>query len=444
MTRTHNVVVSLLVVAILSLLVEVIHSTVVNDNDDAYDQSSSGETQEPSIGLIGLGGMGVAIAKCLIQHGYIVHAWNRSPKQLEELGLHQDQKRRIQIHPTPHDVFATTDTTFFVINSAPHLQTVVDIITQASSSESRQENDDDDHVLKGKTIINMVNHDPFSAKDLEINTLIKYGIHHISASLFGVPETVCTPGAQILVSAPPRSTSKMIIMEHRQNGPNDPTKEKTTSTTVSTPQPYLTAVGQVHVFAGDVGLASVVYLCLVQSLYFGLAGYELALLVLTKYMIQETSIVVMSDKVDVNSTATTTSFNDDRDSTASAADTLQRFQQLATNILTMYIPAFLPIISNTITQQQWTKSYVPASAAITLFDMHDIVFERLKLHPTLYHATYKSYLQQVVETDGDDVGISTVVQYYSTDGFRIEDQRGVWEVKSTMEENIGVSNEHEL
>lgn len=349
------------------------------------------EGERPSIGLIGLGGMGVAVAKCLIRHGYTVHAWNRSPKQLQELGLVEEaRKEHLHIHQTPTEVFAATGTTFFIINSPPHLQAVVDIIVQSSPSQQGV-----DHVLKGKTIVNMVNHDPYAAKDLENEVLKKFGIHHVSASLFGVPETVCTPGAQLLVSAPPRSTSS-IRRYHTQETPD--------RTAASLPQ-HLTALGRVDEFVGDVGLASVVYLSLVQSLYFGLAGYELALLILTKYMARETNLFDSGDGTPPGDTA---------------VDTLQRFQELASNLLTTYIPAFLPIISNTINRQQWKRSYVPASAAVTLFEMHDVVFERLGLLQNSFHATYLDYLRKVVETEGDETGISAVVQHYSTDGFRIE------------------------
>ena len=58
--------------------------------------------------------------------------------------------------------------------------------------------------LKGETIINNVTHDPFTAHDLA-EVLDGYKVHHVSALLSGVPDTVCGPMAKILVGAPDKT-----------------------------------------------------------------------------------------------------------------------------------------------------------------------------------------------------------------------------------------------
>jgi hypothetical protein len=296
------------------------------------------------------------------------------------------------------------------------------------------------HVLRGKTVVNMVNHDPFAARDLDVNVMQKYGIRHVSASLFGVPETVCTPGAHLLVSAAANRTAESSSSAAAASAiAAAPGRLSSLSPTAP-----LSVLGEVHEFFGDVGLASVVYLCLVQSLYFGLAGYELALLILTKYMSQETNVAFVRMGVDDDSGgfgdtdggSESRTPNDGNDAAFLTADEiLRRFQKLASSLLTTYLPAFLPIISDTINTQRWTHSYVPASAAIDLFDMHDVVFRRLGLFQDAFHVTYLKYLRRVVEEeeesarsgsgrgDDDEMGISAVVQHYSTDGFRIEQAR---------------------
>ena len=151
--------------------------------------------------------------------------------------------------------------------------------------------------LEGKTIVNTVTHDPFAAHDLD-GILRRYNIHHISALVFGVPETVCGSMAKILISAPDR-TIPMIVQQQQsnQNGSDGDSDNKDGALYVSR---ALAKLGTVYDFStfrddsdgdvdgynsgGDVGLASVVYIALIQSLYFGLAGYELSLLLLTKYM----------------------------------------------------------------------------------------------------------------------------------------------------------------
>jgi hypothetical protein len=237
-------------------------------------------------------------------------------------------------------------------------------------------------MLRGKILVNMVNHDPYAGHDLDA-MLETVEWDHVAALLFGVPETVCSPVSHLLISAAPRTT------EVGQD-------------TVAI-VPMLEHIGQVHDFSkGDVGLASVVYLSLVQSLYFGLAGYELSLLILQKYMTSTTSVTLDA-----------------------SVEVMKQYQQLASIILSTFIPAFLPIISNTIIEQQWYESYVPATAVIDMFELHDVVFERLHLLSDSYHSTYTKYLRETVNAekqegkDGTTVGVSAVVQSYSTDNYQI-------------------------
>jgi hypothetical protein len=155
---------------------------------------------------------------------------------------------------------------------------------------------------------------------------------------------------------------------------------------------------------GDVGLASMVYLSLIQSLYFGLAGYELSLLLPSKYL----------EKQQQQQHSKSSSGNATKDD--SIERILIRYQELAC------IPAFLPIISDTIIQQDWMSSYVPASDAIKMFETHEYVFEKLGLVQDSYHAVYLKYLRRTVAAGGEgcegaagNIGISAVVQHYSND-----------------------------
>jgi predicted dinucleotide-binding enzyme len=347
--------------------------------DDSIDDNS---ITKRSISLLGMGGMGKAIANCFMKHGYHVHAWNRTPKKEE-----WEYPDRLIVHATAHEAIASSDVTFVVINSAPKLQTVRELLV-----------DDTDILLEGKTIVNMVNHDPYSAKELDVMIRSK-GASFVAALMFGVPETVCSPVSHLLVST----------SSHQNDSDND---------VVSS----LHVLGQTHEFTGvnDVGLASVVYLCLVQSLYFGLAGYELSQLILQKYMAST-----------ANPSPRTSDFSE---------DISQNYQKLATTLLSSYIPAFLPIISNTINKQQWFKSYVPAAAVVDMFALHDEVFERLHLFEDNYHATYVKYLQKTIETarkngeNSDAIGVSAVVQHYSADDFQVKHQQLLMEATKNDKE----------
>jgi NAD binding domain of 6-phosphogluconate dehydrogenase len=342
-----------------------------------------------NISLIGLGGMGKAIAKCFMSHGYNVHAWNRTPQNKTWV----QSPEQFTIHTTLDATIAASNVTFLVINSAPRLQTVRDMLFDENSNLPS--------VLRGKTVVNMVNHDPYSAQDLDA-LLESAESHHVASLMFGVPETVCSPGSHILVGASLRTT------EMRQ-------EEGLGSLLQHDILPLLKHLGQVHDFSGGgIGLASVVYLCLIQSLYFGLAGYELSLLILQKYL---QSMEVSSE---------------------TAVEILGQYQQQASTLLQNFLPAFLPIISNTIVQQQWTQSYVPAAAVIDMFELHDIVFEQLELLRDSYHTTYTKYLRQTIKAaqhDGQDaeaIGVSAVVQHYSTSG-RQNAQRSDRDSSSTQE-----------
>jgi 3-hydroxyisobutyrate dehydrogenase-like beta-hydroxyacid dehydrogenase len=347
-------------------------------------EASPGDAQiiskNGSVSLIGLGGMGKAIAKCLMRHGYSVHGWNRTP--LNNSQSWEEHHQRFTMYQTPTQAIMASNITIFVINSTPRLQTVKDILF-----EEYETGELSSQKLRGKILVNMVNHDPYAAHNLDA-LLESAESHHVAALLFGVPETVCSPASHLLISAAPRTTQTL------QEGDNC--------------VHILEHLGQLHNFSrGDVGLASVVYLSLVQSLYFGLAGYELSLLILQKYLASTTSMTPDTSMV-----------------------VLKQYQQLASTLLSTVIPTFLPIISSNIVQQQWSKSYVPAAAVIDMFEMHDIVFKRLHLLSDSFHSTYTKYLRETVNAaklegmDGSTVGVSAIVQRYSTDNFAITETIG--------------------
>ena len=290
------------------------------------------------------------------------------------------------MHATVPEAIAASSTTFVVINSEPKLQTVKDLLSQDSDESTPS-------FMEGKTIVNMVNHDPFAAEELDA-MIRKQGGNHVAALMFGVPETVCSPASHLLVSTSGHGSSAPSVLE----------------------------LGQVHEFTrtDDVGLASVVYLCLVQSLYFGLAGYELSLLILQKYMARKLEEGGGND---------------------TSSRILQKYQKLTTTLLSTYIPAFLPIISNTINNQQWTQSYVPAAAVVDMFALHDEVFDKLNLFQDNYHDTYVKYLQRTIAAakangeDGEAIGVSAVVRQYSVDDFSLPTRQSTTTSNNNQDDN---------
>ena len=160
--------------------------------------------------------MGTAVAWCFINKGYSVHAWNRSSKKVEDIlddrvnvNTDTDDNDSLTFHSTPQGVFDASKIKFLVINSEPYLKTIFDDILAVDGDDDDDDDDDDDNnnllkSLKGETIINNVTHDPFTAHDLA-EVLDEYKVHHVSALLSGVPDTVCGSMAKILVGAPDRT-----------------------------------------------------------------------------------------------------------------------------------------------------------------------------------------------------------------------------------------------
>jgi 3-hydroxyisobutyrate dehydrogenase-like beta-hydroxyacid dehydrogenase len=311
------------------------------------------ESSNNAVTIIGLGGMGKAILQCYRKHGYFVHGWNRTPRHEEYL-----TDEGVTIHDTVEEAVAATDIIVVVINSEPHLKTLHDLLIPNDTSSARI-------LLAGKTLINFVNHEPFAARDLELE-LETHRMDHVAGSLFAVPEAICSPGALILLSAPERSSAAMEKMI-----------------------PSLSLLGSVESFSGDVGYGSIVSICLIQTLYFGLAGFELALLVLEKY--------------------------------GTPPATADRFLELESQVVRdQYYPYLSKVVASNIRNREWTKSYVPAQAALEMFEMHAACFARLGLVSDTFHSSYMKYLKLAVD-DQADVGISAVVGQYTSEKFAFEE-----------------------
>lgn len=319
-----------------------------------FSVSLAHDPDEKSVTLIGLGGMGKAVLQCYRKHDYHVHGWNRTPRHDE---FRSD--KGVTIHDTVEEAIAASDTILVVINSEPHLKTVHKLLLPHGAPMATSK-------LAGKTLINFVNHEPFAAKDLEME-LEAHNMDHVAASLFAVPEAICSPGALLLVSAPMRSTTTMERLI-----------------------PSLSLLGTVESFTGDVGYGSVVILGLIQTLYFGLAGFELALLLLEKY--------------------------------GMPPETIDRFLQLERQVVReQYYPHLSQVVASNIREREWTKSYVPAQAALDMFEMHAACFTRLHIVGDTFQSVYVKYLTLAVE-EQQDVGISGVVKHYNVDDFEFRER----------------------
>jgi len=188
------------------------------------------------IGVVGLGQMGQAIVQCYNQHGYQVHAWNRGDarrQQVRDLNL-----QNVQVHDDLEQVLAATDLLIMGIWGGVGLQNAQELI-QSIPAKS----------WKGKTLLQYTAHDPLSAKNHE-KLLHSLGASLIACSMIAEPREVCGEGMMFVASS---DTAKLEEFA--------PTLEK---------------MGTLSKFEGDVGLASLADIGLLQSVMFGMAGMEMA------------------------------------------------------------------------------------------------------------------------------------------------------------------------
>ena len=214
-----------------------------------------------------------------------------------------------------------------------------------------------------RRIVNFVNHEPFAAKNLEIVLENLNDVSYLASSIFAVPETICTPRGYVLVSSNSRSNSALVQLT-----------------------PTLRLLGHLETFPGDIGYGSLIAVCLIQTLYFGMTGYELAILVLEKYSAQ--------------------------------ADTVDRFVQLAQDILPDYFSMFFRVVRNSVRERDWSNTYVPAKDLLALVEMHRIVFTKMNIVDDIYNNVYVKYLEKTVAED-PKIGASAVIQQYSSDNYRL-------------------------
>lgn len=198
--------------------------------------------EEHAITVLGLGGMGQAVAKCFASKGYQVHAWNRGEENRDKVrGV-----ANITVHDDLQDAVEASDLIAMIVVADRNLKAATSII-ESISKES----------WKNKTLIQYSTHEPTSILAQE-KLMESLGAKLIGGAIVAVPHIVCSSKGSYLVS----STDDELVEETL---------------------PVLDTLGPVTVYDGNVGYAALAYLGLIQSLQFGLAGHELSLLLMKRY-----------------------------------------------------------------------------------------------------------------------------------------------------------------
>lgn len=203
---------------------------------------SLAEEEKASITVLGLGGMGRAVAECFASKGYRVHAWNRGKENRDKVrGV-----TNITVHDDLQSAVEASDSIAMVVVADRNLQAATGII-HSIPKES----------WKNKTLIQYSTHEPTSILAQE-KLMESLGGRLVGGAIVAVPHIVCSSKGSYLVS----STDDDLLEET---------------------MPVLEALGPVTTYPGNVGYAALAYLGLIQSLQFGLAGHEFSLLLMKRY-----------------------------------------------------------------------------------------------------------------------------------------------------------------
>lgn len=298
--------------------------------------------------------MGTAVVQCLAgssstaerqqqQQQRQVHAWNRGAA-----------KRRAvadiaTVHETAQDAASSSNTTLILIDDWPG---TVQLLRDIKWRE-------DQTVVVFSTYtptdIQTVQRELFSTASSSNSNAAPV---LVGGAIVGVPQTICSPHALILTSG------------------GD--------------VPVLHAVGRTVAFAGaDVGLAVLANMALILVITFGVAGQELALLMVRQYdMVGSTTMGNSEDDS-----------KEQENSAAAAATARTRFLDLyvplAAEIGPAYTKMLLPTVSRAIRSGDYGRSYVPVGVFRKVLHMHATFLRQLGVAGDTFLASYLHYLDRI-------------------------------------------------
>jgi len=316
------------------------------DSEDASCQSTTaGATSTETVTVLGLGKMGTAVVQCLVasssssstedgdeqqQRQVQVHAWNRGAA-----------KRRAvsdiaTVHETAQEAVNHSNTTLILIDDWPG---TVQLLRELSWR-------DDQTVVVFSTYtptdIQSVQRELFVSNNNNNNGDKSTKPTLIGGAIVGVPQTICSPQALILTSAD---------------------------------VPLLHTVGRTVAFAGsDVGLAALANMALILVITFGVAGQELALLMVRQYHEND----------------------DDANDAQQQHDFLDLYVPLAAEIGPAYTKMLLPAVSKAMRTGDYERSYVPVGVFRKVLHMHATFLQHLGVAEDTFLASYLQYLDRIV------------------------------------------------
>jgi len=314
-------------------------------NEDEEDDASIGTSTEGAVTVLGLGKMGTAVLQCLVgaagdsddEHPYdsaaagssrrtVVHAWNRGVEKRRAVA----DLESVTVHETPRSAVASSPTTLILIDDWPGtVQLVRDLLTDSDGGETTA-------ALHNKTFVLFSTYTPTDIQEVEreLFSVVEgrgSSITLVGGAIVGVPQTICSEQALILTSAN---------------------------------VPVLLRVGRTVAFSGgDVGLAALCNMALILVITFGIAGQELALLIIRQYGVDQ--------------------------------HFLDTYTPLAAEIGPSYIKMLLPAVSKAVTNRGYERSYVPVGVFRKVLQMHVSFMDHLGIASDTFLASYLRYLQKI-------------------------------------------------
>ena len=280
------------------------------------------------ISILGLGSMGQAFVKCLLQSDgssdkmIKVHAWNRGS---EKRDLVRDMGATV--YDTAAAAVQASNITLVLIDD---WDGVIQLVTKDVNRD----------VWSNKIVVLFSTYSPNDIIKLETeyfrnNATTGYSMTLVGGAIVGVPQTVCSPKALILLS-------KNL--------------------------PQIRTVGRVEVFNGNVGYAALVNMALILVITFGIAGQELAHLIIQQYGVTDSD------------------------------DFFKAYIPLSTDVGPEYTRMLLPILSGSVVSKAYERSYVPVGTFRNVLQMHVTFMKEIGIVDDTFLTQYLHHLNKVTNT----------------------------------------------
>ena len=287
-----------------------------------------------AVTVLGLGQMGAAVVRCLSaadSDNVVVHAWNRGVSKRAAVAS------VAVVHDTAQAAVAASNMTLILIDDWNH-GTVQLLRTLEFTSE--------------QTIVVFSTYTPTDIRtvqqELFPTSTSSERATLVGGAIVGVPQTICSPRTLILTSSGGGGTDSVVAS-------------------------VLKDVGRtVLLGSSDVGLAALANMALILVITFGVAGHELALLMVRQYML---------------------SLGDNQEQHLHTF--LDVYAPLAAEIGPAYANMLLPVVSQAMRTRQYDRSYVPVGVFRNVLRMHAAFLQQLGVANDTFLAAYLQYLERV-------------------------------------------------